>query len=312
MAEDQADYFAPKALLSPPTKRAAYSDRTAWIMAKLSALVYVEFEETDAQMQELVNKLRSGSFELVCALSVIEGSNDTQAMLVRRPDLAVLVFRGTKEKADIRTDLSAKFVDTPEGKAHKGFISAYETVHDEFVAKIEEKIPADLPLYVTGHSLGGALATAAANRLDAVHTLAACYTFGSPRIGTEEWGDRIKTPVYRVVNAADGVPLIPLSGLVRTILKMLGLGFVVKAIGKVGFIGYQHVGDIRYLTVDSQLVIGSAATMKRLMRLIVNFLLGLIRFKFRILTSLIYDHFMRNYVAKLEKIARERNLPSDS
>ncbi len=33
-------YFAEKSLLSPPVKRAAYSDRTSWLMAEMSRLAY--------------------------------------------------------------------------------------------------------------------------------------------------------------------------------------------------------------------------------------------------------------------------------
>ena len=39
--------------------------------------------------------------------------------------------------------------------------------------------------------------------------VAACYTFGSPKVGNEEFGDAIKVPVYRIVNAADSVPSLP-------------------------------------------------------------------------------------------------------
>ncbi len=38
-------YFKYKELLEPPVKRAAYSDRTAWLMAEMSRLAYMKFEE---------------------------------------------------------------------------------------------------------------------------------------------------------------------------------------------------------------------------------------------------------------------------
>ena len=60
-------------------------------------------------------------------------------------------------------------------------------------------MPTDLGLYVTGHSLGGALAQRATAALDR-DTLAACYTFGSPRVATLAFDRLDKAPHYRVVN----------------------------------------------------------------------------------------------------------------
>jgi len=37
-------YFDNKSLLKPPVSRAAYSDRTAWLMAEMARLAYFKFE----------------------------------------------------------------------------------------------------------------------------------------------------------------------------------------------------------------------------------------------------------------------------
>lgn len=37
-------YFDNEKLMRPPTSRAAYSDRTAWLMAEMSRLAYYKFE----------------------------------------------------------------------------------------------------------------------------------------------------------------------------------------------------------------------------------------------------------------------------
>ena len=66
-----------------------------------------------------------------------------------------------------------------------------------------------MPLFITGHSLGGALAMIAAKKITHKGGNAACYTFGSPRVGDEVWISNIKTPLYRVVNAADCVTMLP-------------------------------------------------------------------------------------------------------
>ena len=42
--------------------------------------------------------------------------------------------------------------------------------------------------------------------------LAGCYTFGAPRVGDDGRLGCFKTPIYRIVNATDPVPIVPPSG----------------------------------------------------------------------------------------------------
>ena len=37
-------FYAPENVTTLPTTRAAYSDRTAWMMSEMSALAYLKFE----------------------------------------------------------------------------------------------------------------------------------------------------------------------------------------------------------------------------------------------------------------------------
>lgn len=54
--------------------------------------------------------------------------------------------------------------------------------------------------------------------------IAACYTFGSPRVGDRSFDGYVKPPHYRVVNPFDAVPLVPFR-----------------------FMRYSHGGDPRYI-----------------------------------------------------------------
>jgi hypothetical protein len=89
--EDIADaksYFqANELLLNPPIKRAAYSDRTAWVMASMAQLVYDRFEEKGKARDLLVEKLKGGGFELLGEFNSPE--TDTQAFLVSNGVYAV-------------------------------------------------------------------------------------------------------------------------------------------------------------------------------------------------------------------------------
>jgi len=70
------------------------------------------------------------------------------------------------------------------------------------------------PLWISGHSLGAALATVAANLCsdDANLGFAGLYTYGSPRVGNRGFGDRI-TPsvVFRFQNDSDVVTQVPVG-----------------------------------------------------------------------------------------------------
>ena len=202
-------------------------------------------------LQDLKSSLDTANFKLVRPFN----TNDTQAFLAKRDSdkTAVLSFRGTEANSlsDIKTDMNARFYEGGGGvKGHSGFINAYEQVRKE-VQQAVKNLPDDFSLYITGHSLGGALAIVATRDLEGLvpNSLAACYTFGSPRVGNLEFGDDIHTPVYRVVNAADMVPRVPPT--LTADFAAFGVSLFSKASGEwiwERFCGYLHQGDMRYLT----------------------------------------------------------------
>ncbi len=286
-----------------PVKRAAYSDRTAWLMAVLSELAYTPFDQDDdssilslaRELAELTDRdqiaerlkglaallgaargaptaagdnaplrqaLAAGGFALKGVL--FDAGTDTQGYVaVRRPadgpGMAVLAFRGTQQVKDWMTNLDA--VTTPVsssggeqlGKVHKGFNEAFLSVSD----RIDELLKGDedLPLFITGHSLGGALATLA-TWYRSGESLAACYTFGAPRVGDAGLMDRFRTPIYRIVNGIDPVPFVPPSGravsFAKHALRVVGtvIGpFERAADWLVKYQGYRHYGFQRYLKI---------------------------------------------------------------
>ena len=278
--------FDAKELLEPPVGRAAYSDRTAWLMAEMSRLAYLKFEGRAAVRESLVNdlaeltdkaaieaklqeverflhssgdqrdaleaELSEADFKLVRTFN----SSDTQAFLATREQperVAVLAFRGTEASfRDIKTDLNARFFTKGTRKVHNGFLKAFGVVQAQIRAELK-KIPGH-KLYITGHSLGGALAIVAAHEINA-DTIAACYTFGSPKVGNLEFGEDIKPPIYRVVNSADLVPRVPPTWAIEATIfagKLVPIPWfrntVVRLLTR--FRGYRHVGDMRYLTVS--------------------------------------------------------------
>lgn len=270
-----------------PNYRQAYSDRTSWIMACLSELAYLRFNRSivDTSSSKLVdkvskliddNKLSSlnklidflayDSEEekkmLISDLELLDmkveklfDTKGTQAIMVSNKKFHVLAFRGTESSsmADIKADLKAKTMACETGgKIHTGFNDAFAAVHieiQEYIDTLED----GKPLFITGHSLGGALATVATKKLTYKHGIAACYTYGSPRVGDEKWMEDIKTSIYRVVNSADPVTMLPPGDEVVSVLAWLikwvpyvGQTFSTQLLSN--FSGYSHLGYMRYLT----------------------------------------------------------------
>ena len=273
------DYFKGKdRLLSPPIMRAAYSDRMAWILASMAYLAYDRFEDDEKADELLRTKLEGGGFKLIKTFNSKE--TDTQAFLAASDEYAVLAFRGTEmsNRQDLRTDAKAIRVSVLEGRVHGGFIRAYESVAKD----VEESISGleEIPIYITGHSLGAALATVAAQRLEHKpkfrNRIAACYTFGSPRVGNDQYEKDFKSPIYRMVNATDIVTVVPLL-----------------------LMGYMHIGDVRFLGRKD-------GDFSRRVPIILRILLFIAAI-FRLFGPWVGDHHINEYRRKLEAIAQKRN-----
>ena len=176
----------------------------------MAKLAYIPFEESDLGLEQLEYSLQSGWFNLMKTFN----NKGTQAFIAKNDEFAVLAFRGTQPSKweDVRTDLRVLKQNTIEGKVHRGFKNAFDDIKDEIVDILRNSIGKDLPLYITGHSLGAALATVATQELEEEFDdlIAACYTFGSPRVGDGKYEKSIKAPFYRIVNTTDIVTLVPI------------------------------------------------------------------------------------------------------
>lgn len=168
-------------------------------------------------------------------------SNDTDShgFVGQTDEFIVLAFRGTgidSLKNWLSNDNVVQIPAAGGGVVHKGFANALQSVWQEVRAALP-KPAAGQTLWVTGHSLGGALATLAGAQLLAEgFPVAAVYTYGSPRVGNAVFAEGYQPTYYRLVHNLDIVPHVPLGQPLAHI--------------RTSFLNYQHTGTLKYLSPD--------------------------------------------------------------
>lgn len=243
----------------------------------------------------------------------------------------VLAFRGTEKKvSDWLTDVKCIPTINEKSRVHTGFLEALTKYKDFEGNSVENKIRIILeqseardesnellPLFITGHSLGGALALLA-TKLVASDVNGACYTFGAPRVANYEYFRSVKTPVFRIVNSSDIVPRVPPGAVmfvfIHAIKVMAWLTSFVPMVASLfnkleevfdKLNGYRHYGDLRYLS-------DVAGQQFNTVRLLVNppaidRLIWMWRHLAKSLFFPLRSHGMSIYRKKLTHIAKERN-----
>lgn len=362
-------YFGTKELLKPPTERAAFSDRQAYVCAELSKLAYFKFEGghslDDAlelvqgivgdderfdilreQLRVVLGKEPGTASEGRTALAKILDEvgfhlvevfdeENTQAFLCTKKvkhesgtekKVAFLSFRGTEPRAfgDIKTDAKAKLIpvqlDGETVEFHEGYWQGFLAVRP----KIETAISSTRcdQLFLTGHSLGGALAIVT-TRVLASNATGACYTFGAPPVGSVSVSNKLKTPVYEIINEIDIVPRLPnpwmvwfvllLFRLARLLAKVFSVAESILASGTwdeklevfiEAMVRYRHPGYVSYLVGagDSARLRYNVSSYNRFRWWgSMIWKMKLIRFK-----KMVSDHSIDIYIAKLSAHAMSR------
>ncbi|KAL8917515.1 MAG: hypothetical protein Q9172_005818 [Xanthocarpia lactea] len=135
--------------------------------------------------------------------------------------MVVLAIRGSISKQNWQADwdmirVSTDFCD--DCHIHRGFRNSWQEIRDAVMENMKRAVERH-PKYrivVTGHSLGGAVATIAAAALRRIDERFAgtteLYTFGSPRVANKEaarWFSDQARWSWRITNENDVVPRLP-------------------------------------------------------------------------------------------------------
>ncbi|WP_054026640.1 lipase family protein [Bacillus sp. FJAT-28004] len=187
--------------------------RTALFLAAVCGQTYMQYNNKDGlflvpRTYSLVSEFKAKAYD----------DSDERFGFVLTSELAsVLAFRGSGSAVDWVSDLIAQQTAYRPvknvGLTHKGFTDIYMSARTQII-EIVNQLPPDKPLFITGHSLGGALATLAAIDLanNTVFTAPIVYTYGAPRVGDPKFVSVYNATVgthWRFQNEFDIVPHLP-------------------------------------------------------------------------------------------------------
>lgn len=122
----------------------------------------------------------------------------------------VVVFRGTNELADWLTNLDVRPFEVPHGSTHHGFYTALAKLLPKTLATARSQGASQKKLWITGHSLGGAMALLFAYEcLQQGLGPAGLVTFGQPMLCNGKLAKHMNSQLagkyLRFVHGGDGV-----------------------------------------------------------------------------------------------------------
>ena len=124
--------------------------------------------------------------------------DNCQAFLLSSPIRQIIVFRGTDEISDLYYDINFSLTNGIQTGFYSYAIRLLSAMRLQLV---------DKPIYLVGHSLGGAIACIFADMIK--HSDITIYSYGSPRVGSISFVNRIKhVKHYRWASAYDYAPMI--------------------------------------------------------------------------------------------------------
>lgn len=276
---------------------------TAGNLLFFSALVYLDENSLIDNFEQAV-KTAMSAYDLQEYKVFHDPELQVKAIVAWSSKEVVVVFRGTKERANIKSDVMAWrtvhprmpcYGTTAIGRwwrkplIHYGFWRSFASnnIGDRVVRLVFSLVVAgkgDLKVRLTGHSLGGALAILCAYEVargckSFLSTeQIVCYTFGAPRVGNKYAAREFERLVPVLWNVVNNVDMVVFSG---KLFKM-----------------YNHPG-LRVL-IDSK---GDILVRPSVLEL------ALRHFFF---TERIRDHLLRNYFYSMLEVCRRRPVLRES
>lgn len=212
----------------------SYSPENAYALSEAAKLAY-------ANEAEIISTAKNWGFQHVKYIDI----KHTQLFIASNDSLIVIAFRGT-EPTNIKDWLNNSKIRFTKGpfdtQVHRGFLAALKHVWSELLTEVNLQQNMGQSLWLTGHSLGAALALLCTayfrdhglNAGDPIDKpVNGTYLFGSPRVGNKDFEQKLEADsgsrIFRFVNNNDLVTRVPPRSL-----------------------GYSHVGKFLYFNEDGE------------------------------------------------------------
>ncbi|MCU1249921.1 MAG: lipase [Edaphobacter sp.] len=186
--------------------------------ADASMLAYARFVQQRMVLADLQGILAAAGYPNSQPIGdcFVDGAHTGRGYFASNDSHALLAFRGTEADNNNDKAADAEIDRTPEAGAlvHSGFKRYLDSVWGQ-VTQCVAGYRANHPkqnICITGHSLGGAMATLAFTRLNDPDS--SLITFGCPRVGNPDYGNVIDAAArtracYRAVDNLDIVTHVP-------------------------------------------------------------------------------------------------------
>ena len=174
----------------------------------------------EENFSEAENTIRSGVSTVVRVgrkISVFYG------FLLESDEDSILVFRGTQRTSEWLGNIYAiqePYLNLATGETlgniHTGFRRIANSLTEPLPTEAIRQVDPNKPCYISGHSLGAALATIVALDIalavPEIQPQLQAYAYASPRVGNPEFARsyaQILPNSYRITNLADPIPTMP-------------------------------------------------------------------------------------------------------
>lgn len=188
-------------------------EERAIFLAAICGQTYAQFTNTDGSFVVPSNYAVSHTIQA----RSISNIRERFGFIIESPKEIIIAFRGTISTTNWISNVKAsqkkfKYIKE-ECLTHRGFTDIYSSARNEIISTINRLSP-DKTITITGHSLGGALATLCAVDIAANTSYKSpnLFTFGSPRVGdpafTKAFTQYVRNS-YRIANPFDVVTYAP-------------------------------------------------------------------------------------------------------
>ncbi|QDU75052.1 Lipase (class 3) [Bremerella volcania] len=181
----------------------------SWDLAlSTCAMCHLAYGETEHIHEVCDRRWRWGTYYVIT-------SSRTKCLLTVARNVIVVVFSGTQEIRDWLSVVDRNYEKTEYGRVNSGMFHEFKNIREYLERHMQKLGIQGGKLVLTGHGIGGALATIAAAEWvnEEMFEIAEVYTFGQPAVGYPDFqqymNERTAGRFFRFVHKDDIVPRIP-------------------------------------------------------------------------------------------------------